>query len=117
MRSHSPQELSIEKFPVESRQTGKLQPYAPTRTGKDGVKRSYPIIEGDRDKSNDQHWYWLFCWKELEQGKWRSRSKPVKIGQVAQVREAIAAGKNYSTILKEIFNGEKTKSLDDRSNQ
>jgi hypothetical protein len=90
---------SLEKTDL-IKQRGCLTQYAPS---KKGVR--YPKVEGRRDKFNDTHWYWNFGWKEKdEDGEERkSRSVPVKLCHLAEVRRAIAEGKPYTYTLREIL--------------
>ena len=95
-----PVSSSADSLEKSSRQTGCLTQYAPS---KKGVR--YPKIEGHRDKFNDTHWYWNYGWKEQDPDskQWVSRSVPVKLCHLAEVRRAIADEKPYIYILREIL--------------
>jgi hypothetical protein len=60
------------------KQTGSLYQYTANRTGKDGVIREYPLVEGrDRDRAEDKDWYWGISYVEKVRGKWCDRSASV----------------------------------------
>jgi hypothetical protein len=63
---------------LASNQTGSLYQYTANRTGKDGIRREYPIIEGrERDRAIDKDWYWGISYVEKVRGKWCDRSASI----------------------------------------
>jgi hypothetical protein len=61
---------------------------------------TYPKVEGKRDRNNDRHWFWAYCWDEKTEDGWKSRKRSVAIEKLALVRKAIADNKPIDKILK-----------------
>jgi hypothetical protein len=60
----------------------------------------YPIVHGDRDPDNLQHWNWQYTYKErIANGKFRSRSISVPRAKVPGVRSMLISGGSISEIL------------------
>jgi hypothetical protein len=75
--------------------SGSLSAY--TRTIK-GV--TYPLISGERDPQNPDHWNWQFTFKQpAADGKLRSRSFSVPRSQVDGVRRMIQEARTIADIL------------------
>jgi hypothetical protein len=85
---------SLEKPEIQpSKQTGSLYQYTANRTGKDGIRREYPIVEGrDRDKANDDDWYWGISYVEKVKGKWRDKSASIPRASLPLARAMMRAG-------------------------
>jgi len=70
-------------------QTGSL--FKSTKPGiKNGKPVLRPIVEGERDENNPNHWYWGYGYKVWIDDRWMSRSKSVPRKKLRLVEEAIA---------------------------
>lgn len=86
---------------INSKQSGYLYRYAAKRRNKAGELIEYPIIEGVRNESIDEHWFWGYQYgvKDPVTGKWRKRSRSVKLEKLPAIRAAIALGAQLNSIL------------------
>lgn len=97
----APTDDSLEKSP--SKQTGSIYQYTANKADKLGTIHTYPKVEGDRKREEDNHWYWGFSYVEKEQGKWRDKSASIPRKKLSVVRQALRDGKSYTYILQEIL--------------
>jgi hypothetical protein len=75
--------------------SGSLSAYTRTLKGK-----TYPLISGERDPQNPDHWNWQFTFKQrTADGKLRSRSFSVPRSQVDGVRKMIREVQAIADIL------------------
>jgi hypothetical protein len=71
--------------------------------------KTYPIIDGDRDPDNLQHWNWQYTFKEkIPNGGFRSRSVSVPRAKVSEVRSMLTSGSSISEILAFLGRGHHT---------
>jgi hypothetical protein len=62
--------------------------------------KTYPIVDGDRDPDNLQHWNWQYTYKEKVPNEgFRSRSVSVPRAKVTEVRSMLTSGRPISEIL------------------
>ncbi|HEY9603198.1 MAG TPA: hypothetical protein V6C85_16405 [Allocoleopsis sp.] len=71
-----------------SKQGGSLYRYTADRTGKDGITRKYPKVEGDRDPDNPNHWYWGISYIAWDGQKWTDKTLSVPRNKLSVIREA-----------------------------
>jgi hypothetical protein len=72
--------------------------------------KTYPIVDGDRDPDNFQHWNWQYTYKEKIPNKgFRSRSVSVPRTKVSEVRSMLTSGSLISEIL--VYLGKKHNTL------
>lgn len=84
----------------ESRQAGSLYQYTSNKRGKDGVIREYPIVEGrDRDRANDNDWYWGISYIESLNGKRCDRSASIPRKSLPLARVLMFSGFLYSATI------------------
>jgi hypothetical protein len=80
--------------------SGSLCQFTQVKTAKDGSKREYPKIDGDRDRSNLNHWFWHYTYLgENLQGKSVTRTKTVERCKVSTVTSLIAQNTSVEGIL------------------
>ncbi|AOX04738.1 hypothetical protein BJP34_35760 (plasmid) [Moorena producens PAL-8-15-08-1] len=91
------------RLPDASKQHGTLYKFTANRRGKDGVIRTYPLVEGDRTRDSD--WYWGINIKVLVNPKkgWQSKNFGVKLSKLPLVRAAQREGKDYVYIVEKIL--------------
>nr|WP_293099855.1 hypothetical protein [Moorena sp. SIO3I6] len=91
------------RLPDASKQHGTLYKFTSNRRGKDGVMRTYPLVEGDRTRDSD--WYWGINIKVLVNPKkgWQSKNFGVKVSKLPLVRAAQRENKDYVYIVKEVL--------------
>jgi hypothetical protein len=94
-------ELIEQAFINNSKQIGCLYRYTSKRRNKAGELIEYPTIEGVRDESIDEHWFWGYKYavKDPVTGKWRKPSRSVKLEKLPAVRTAIALDAHLHSIL------------------
>ena len=95
--------LIEEKFIANSTQTGCLERYTSRKPDKSGVVVEYPKTNAiERDESVDEDWWWRyrFSVKDPVTGKWKAKSKSVKLDKLPAVRAAIALDATLPTILR-----------------
>lgn len=90
-----------------NKSSGSLYPFVQNKKNKDGTVKSYPLVEGDRDRKNPNHWCWVYCWDEKIDGKWKTIKRSCPREKLGDVEGAIAAKKPVAEILKLL--GEKRK--------
>jgi hypothetical protein len=62
--------------------------------------KTYPIVDGDRDPDNLQHWNWQYTFKEkIPNEGFRSRSVSVPRTKVSEIRSMLTSGSSISEIL------------------
>lgn len=84
----------------ESQQTGSLYQYTANRTGKDGIRREYPIVEErERRRDDDDDWYWGISFMEKENGKWKDRSASIPRPSLPLARAMMRAGFPVATTI------------------
>nr|WP_287314738.1 hypothetical protein [Moorena sp. SIO1G6] len=91
------------RLPDASKQHGTLYKFTSNRRGKDGVMRTYPLVEGDRMLDSD--WYWGINIKVLVNPKkgWQSKNFGVKLSKLPLVRAAQREGKSYVYIVEKVL--------------
>nr|WP_293025675.1 MULTISPECIES: hypothetical protein [unclassified Moorena] len=91
------------RLPDASKQHGTLYKFTANRRGKDGVMRTYPLVEGDRTK--DEDWYWGINIKVLVNPKkgWQSKNFGIKHSKLPLVRAAQREGKDYVYIVEKVL--------------
>jgi hypothetical protein len=62
--------------------------------------KTYPIVDGDRDPDNLQHWTWQYTFKEkIPNEGFRSRSVSVPRTKVLEIHSMLTSGSSISEIL------------------
>jgi hypothetical protein len=80
--------------------SGSLCQFTQVKTAKDGSRREYPSIEGDRDPLNIFHWYYHYTYKQKSiQGKFVTHTKTVPRSKVPTVSDLIAQNTSVTGIL------------------
>ena len=75
--------------------------YTQWKVGRDGRKREYPPVDGDRDLDNPDHWYWKLSWKQKNKsGRFVTHTKPVAKSKVQAVRSLIVGNVSIEEILR-----------------
>jgi hypothetical protein len=65
-----------------------------------GQTKEYPLVPGDRDPHNVEHWFWQLTYKEKQaDGKYKSRTISVAPEQVAAVKVLIAGNAQLEVII------------------
>jgi hypothetical protein len=65
-----------------------------------GQIKEYPLVSGNRDTHNVEHWFWQLTYKEKQpDGKYKSRTVSVAPGQVAAVKVLIAGNVQLELII------------------
>jgi hypothetical protein len=81
-----------------TKQTGSL--FKSTKQGvKNGKPVVRPIVKGERDENNPNHWYWWYGYKAWIDDQWVSRSKSVPRKKLRLVEEAIADSTPVAKVL------------------
>jgi hypothetical protein len=80
--------------------SGSLYSFIQNKKNKSGQVLTYPKVEGQRDRNNDRHWFWAYCYDEKTDDGWKSRKRSVPVEKLALVRKAIADNKPIDKILK-----------------
>lgn len=85
-------------------QVGSLYQYTSNKMDKKtGAIRTFPPVEGERQRDNDAHWYWGFSYIEKSLGKRRDRSAAVPRNKLGEVRAAIRDRRPHTYILQFIL--------------
>jgi hypothetical protein len=67
---------------------------------KDGSTREYPLVDGQRQVENVNHWFWQLNFKSKQpDGKFKSQTISVSIAQVATVRLLIEQNTDVMVIV------------------
>jgi hypothetical protein len=80
--------------------SGSLCHFTQWKVDKDGNKREYPPVDGEREQDNLDHWYWQFTWKEKDdRGKFVSCTRTVPRRKAGTVRSLIEQNTSIAGIL------------------
>jgi hypothetical protein len=67
---------------------------------KSGEIKEYPLVSGNRDPQNIDHWFWNLTYKEKdEDGKYRTHTASVRAQQVEAVKVLILGNVELEVIL------------------
>jgi hypothetical protein len=97
IRGDSPKERLRQRVPGRS---GTLYQRTKKKQLQNGQIKEYPLVIGNRDPHNVQHWFWQLTYKEKQpDGKYKSRTVSVAPEQVEVVKVLIAANAQLEAIL------------------